>query len=156
MNCQKIIGSFVLLLMLSYNLKAQTERYQLSAVIPPSATAASIGKYGEVPVSLYTGIPNISIPLYEIKDGPLNLPISLSYHAAGIRLEEIASAVGLGWTLNFGGMINRQQRGKPDEYNWTGRPQQNRIETLINSGNVGAIQDKTIEIAYSDFDGEPD
>ena len=38
-------------------------------VIPPSPTGAVLGKYGDVPVSLYTGIPDISIPVYEITAG---------------------------------------------------------------------------------------
>jgi hypothetical protein len=84
-------------------------------VIPPSPTAAALGKYGEIPVSLYTGVPNISIPLYEINEGDIKLPISLSYHAGGIKVEEIASNVGLGWSLNAGGVITRTVRGKPDD-----------------------------------------
>ncbi|HLZ88470.1 MAG TPA: hypothetical protein VKQ52_14540, partial [Puia sp.] len=58
------------------------------AIVSPNA--AALGKYGELPVSYYTGIPNINIPLYEIKTGSLDLPISLSYHAGGIKVEEIA------------------------------------------------------------------
>lgn len=83
-------------------------------VIPPSPNAASLGKYGEVPVSLYTGIPNISVPLYEVKSGSLSIPISLSYNAGGIRVEEIASWVGLGWSLNAGGVVTRTVRGSAD------------------------------------------
>src|SRR5258706_15772099 len=77
----------------------------LKTFTPPSPNATSLGKYGEVPVSYYTGIPNISVPLYSIKSRDLELPISLNYHAGGIRVEELASWVGLGWTLNAGGVI---------------------------------------------------
>jgi hypothetical protein len=87
----------------------------LGAVIPVSPNAASLGKYGEIPVSYSTGIPNISVPIYEIKSGSLKMPLSLSYHAGGIRVEEIASWVGLGWSLNAGGVITRQVRGLADE-----------------------------------------
>src|SRR5687767_12654498 len=103
MSHKKVITSFVLFLIVALSTEAQNGNYQLRSVVTPSPTTASLGKYGEIPVSLYTGIPSISIPLYEIKDGPLSLPISLSYHAGGIRVEEIASSVGLGWTLNAGG-----------------------------------------------------
>lgn len=89
--------------------------YVITSAIPASADAAALGKYGSIPVSPYTGVPNISIPLYTIKSGDLTLPISLSYHAGGIKVEEMASSVGLGWVLNAGGAITRTVRGLPDE-----------------------------------------
>ncbi|QBZ98880.1 RHS repeat protein [Flavobacterium sangjuense] len=87
---------------------------EMPKVIPPSPEAASVFKFSEVPVSLYTGLPNISIPLFEIESGGVKVPISLSYHARGIKVAEISSRVGLGWTLNAGGMISRQIRCQPD------------------------------------------
>jgi YD repeat-containing protein len=95
--------------------QATTQTPSLINVIPPSPTAAALGKYGEIPVSLYTGVPNISIPLYEIQEGDIKLPISLSYHASGIKVEEVASNVGLGWSLNAGGVITRTVRGADDD-----------------------------------------
>lgn len=81
----------------------------------PSPTASSLGKYADIPVSYHTGVPNISVPLYTINEGDLSLPVSVSYHAAGIRVDEISSPVGLGWSLNAGGMISRTVNGGPDE-----------------------------------------
>ena len=89
----------------------------LQTVVPASPNAAALGKYGELPVGMYTGIPNISIPLYTLKDRELEVPISLSYHAGGVRVEEIASWAGIGWSLNAGGAITRSIRGMPDDYN---------------------------------------
>ncbi|GHT63146.1 hypothetical protein FACS189451_09290 [Bacteroidia bacterium] len=82
--------------------------------IPPSPTVAELGKYGMIPVSHYTGVPDISIPIYTIKCGSLTLPITLSYHAGGIRVEQIASWVGLGWSLNAGGAISASIMGQSD------------------------------------------
>ncbi|MEZ4824832.1 MAG: hypothetical protein R3C61_00845 [Bacteroidia bacterium] len=84
-------------------------------LIPPSPTAAALGKYGEIPVSQYTGIPSINIPLWDISVRDITLPVSLSYHAGGIKVEEIAPWTGLGWSLNAGGVITRTVRGLPDE-----------------------------------------
>jgi hypothetical protein len=84
-------------------------------VISPSPTAAALGKYGEHPVSMSKGTPTISIPFWEINEGALSVPISLSYHASGIKVSEIASWVGLGWSLNAGGVITRTVRGLPDD-----------------------------------------
>lgn len=83
-------------------------------VVPPSPEAAAAFKFTEVPVSLYSGLPNITIPLFEIESGGVTVPISISYHARGIKVAEIASRVGLGWTLNAGGMVSRQERGGDD------------------------------------------
>ena len=111
---------FFLLFILFFckTLFAQTvpkEGVEITKAIPASADAAALGKYGNVPVSPYTGVPNISIPMYTIKSGDLSLPVSISYHSGGIKVEEAASSVGLGWTLNAGGAITRTIRGFADE-----------------------------------------
>lgn len=106
-------------LILSQCVIAQTQDIynypKVSPVIPPSPDAASLGKYGDIPVSEYTGMPNINIPVYEIKYGMVNIPVTLNYHSSGIKVEEMASWVGLGWSLNAGGVITRTIKGLPDE-----------------------------------------
>lgn len=87
----------------------------LPNLVPPSPEASSLMKFSEVPVSPYSGLANVSLPIYNIKLKELNLPISLQYHSRGIKVEELASRVGTGWTLNAGGKISRQVRGKPDD-----------------------------------------
>lgn len=90
----------------------------LPTVIPPSPTVSSLMKFNEVPVSNYTGIPDISIPVLSVptlsKD--INLNISLKYHPGAAAATEVASDVGLGWSLFAGGTISRTVRGLPDEY----------------------------------------
>ena len=80
-----------------------------------SPNAASLGKFGDIPVSYHTGIPDIEIPIYTIKSGPLELPVSLSNHASGVKVQEQASWVGSGWCLNAGGVITRTVVGAPDD-----------------------------------------
>lgn len=155
MSYQKIFTSIILLLIIGFQLRGQGENYALRNIIPPSATTASLGKYGEIPVGLYTGIPNISIPLYEIKDGPLSLPLSISYHAGGIKVEEIASAIGLGWTLNAGGIVGRNIRGRADEYGWV-TDSASRIDTILQNGDMEDIADMTRDIDAGTRDGEGD
>jgi Salmonella virulence plasmid 65kDa B protein len=84
-------------------------------IIPSSPNAASLGKFGDIPVGSYIGVPDISIPLGELKGKLLSMPISMSYHAGGIKVDEVASSVGLGWAINSGGVITRTVRGTPDE-----------------------------------------
>ncbi len=83
--------------------------------IPPSPEAEAFRKHGNYPVSQYTGLPNISIPIYTIHLEDLDIPIELSYHASGIKVDETASWVGLGWSLSSGGVISREIKGIADE-----------------------------------------
>ncbi|MDB9836723.1 hypothetical protein OAC51_07450, partial [Flavobacteriaceae bacterium] len=93
---------------------AQINQIQ-NAAVPPSPEVAALGKHIETPINEFTGIPKIGIPLYTINQNRINHSISLSYHAQGVKVEEIASRVGMGWTLNAGGIVSRQKRGSPDE-----------------------------------------
>jgi hypothetical protein len=83
--------------------------------IPPSPNASSQAKFAAVPVNLHTGIPNIQAPLMTLPGRHLNIPIGLSYHAGGFKVQEIAGPVGLGWALNAGGVITRVVQGIPDD-----------------------------------------
>lgn len=38
----------------------------------PSPNVAALGLYGEIPVSKFTGMPDISVPIYEVPVGDLN------------------------------------------------------------------------------------
>ena len=80
-----------------------------------SPQAEAIEKYNCYSVDYSTGVPNISIPLYEIKVGNFTLPVTINYHASGIKVQDIATPIGLGWTLNAGGIVTRQVRGTEDE-----------------------------------------
>ncbi|MEQ9231337.1 MAG: hypothetical protein RIF46_11700, partial [Cyclobacteriaceae bacterium] len=84
-------------------------------VVPSSPDVASINKFTELPVGYYTGTPNISVPIIQLKCGLMNLPISLDYHASGLRVAEYSSWIGAGWTLKSGGVISRSIRGGTDE-----------------------------------------
>lgn len=68
--------------------------------------AASLGKYGTFNVSEYSGSPNIRIPLFTIQSGSVSIPVELYYDASGIKVEQDATFVGLGWNLCYGGCIS--------------------------------------------------
>lgn len=71
-------------------------------------------KVNMVPVSNYTGRINLSIPFYEIKVGNISIPISLSYNSSGVKVNDMASNVGLNWSLNAGGVISKITKGIDD------------------------------------------
>ena len=91
----------------------------LPSIAPPSPTVSGLMKFEEIPVDNYTGVPNISIPLYSVQTRSQDIAISLSlnYHSMSIAADEIAGYAGLGWNLLAGGTISRTVRGLPDEIN---------------------------------------
>lgn len=86
----------------------------LKATFHPSPQSAAYTRYGEYPVDYSTGVPKIEIPIYTLNTGDYELPISISYHASGIKVLDVSGPVGLGWTLNAGGVITRTVCGMPD------------------------------------------
>lgn len=114
MKFKHLITLTLIILTSSTNFLAQ-EISKLQDYLPPSPEAQEFIKYGEYPVGMYTGVPNISIPLYAISVKEIEVPISLSYHASGIQVDQIASWAGLGWSLSTGGMISKIPRGIPDD-----------------------------------------
>lgn len=76
----------------------------------------SFFKYLENPVGLYRGCPDISVNLFTLKDGDIEIPVELRYNTSGIKVEEEASWVGLGWNLNLGGYIVKQIIDGDDEF----------------------------------------
>ncbi len=114
-NCKKTLLSSFLFIGLSSVASGQAGTLNLFNA-PQSPNAASLGKFVEIPVGHYSGIPNISVPLYEWDIKGLKIPISLSYHASGVKVKEIPGAVGTNWALNAGGVITRIVRGHPDDH----------------------------------------
>lgn len=86
----------------------------VNQMAPVSPNAASLGRFGAMPVGHYTGTPNISIPVYEMDLDGKKIPVSISYHASGIKVAQEASVIGLGWALNAGGCITKEIKGWDD------------------------------------------
>jgi hypothetical protein len=147
-----VVACITTLILSSKDLAAQRNSWRVTT---PSPTAASLGKFGDVPVSLYSGVPDISIPLFTAKGRTLELPIVLEYHAGGIKVEEIGSWVGIGWALEAGGTITRTVHGLVDEdlgrgYFYTGN-------TWYNAGNwPDPISTTLVNLKNEQIDGEPD
>ncbi|MFY0255831.1 hypothetical protein ACDQ55_17960 [Chitinophaga sp. 30R24] len=125
---------------------------RMTKMTPPTPEASSITRYGVYPVSMYTGLPTIEIPLYNLQVRDFSLPISLGYHASGIRVNDMASFVGLGWNLNAGGVISRTVMGLPDESS------QGIFYRGIKRANQIGIKDvEDIDnICNQNYDSEPD
>ncbi|WP_025742731.1 RHS repeat domain-containing protein [Aquimarina pacifica] len=107
-------------------LYSQTEN---TSVNSPSPNAATLGLFGSVPVSHFTGTPNINIPLHTISEKDIAIPLTLSYHLSAVKPDAHPGWVGLGWSLSAGGSITREVKGIPDEYK-----RKNDLDNGINRG----------------------
>lgn len=114
MKIKTILTSLLLLTAISMQTQESTNM-QESTIMPPSPKSATFLKYGEVPVSHSSGVPDITIPLYTIKSGDIEIPIVLKYHVRNVKPGYDPSDVGLGWTLDFGGQVSRTIYGAPDD-----------------------------------------
>ena len=134
-------------------LHAQNNAALLQRITQPAPEAASITKYGIYPVSMFTGIPDISIPIYNIDVGNYSLPLNISYHGSGIKVNDLASCVGLGWTMNAGGVITRTVMGVPDEDPARGIF---RLGIKRESQITEADYDRFLDLMDGEADTEPD
>lgn len=106
---------FVILNLFISAVIAQPTAPKSTVIGPKSPNVAAMERYGNYEVNLFHGVPTIDIPIFEIKSKNISVPITLSYHASGIKVTDVASWVGLGWSLNTGGAVSRTVKGKQDE-----------------------------------------
>src|SRR5687767_2627615 len=152
------------------NINAPSSNGQNKDFIPASPSAASLGIFGQIPVGKYTGTAVVSVPLYNISYKDLQIPIGISYHAAGNKPDFFPGIVGLSWALNAGGVITRVVKGMPDYerydigqanipvgYNPTGASDWStlpRLNTHLSNGGFFTDQDRTNpDEFYFNFNG---
>lgn len=103
----------------------------MQAITPTSPNVTALGRHTMQPPNLSNGLPQQSIPLFEIKENGLDYSLSLFYNYSGFRLNEHAPSAGLGWGLTEG-VIMRIVKHIPDEI----------------GGNMGKYED------FEDFEPE--
>lgn len=101
----------ILFLIVPFLAKAQVETFDI-----PTPNAAELGRYGDVPVSYFTGKADISIPLYSLEVKGVTLPITLNYNSSGVLVNNLPGWLGDNWSLSAGGLITRVVQGYCDEY----------------------------------------
>jgi hypothetical protein len=116
---KKFIQLFVLLLVVNIYGQDLGAGFDMPQITRPEASVANLMTFEEIPVSNYTGIPQVNVPLFSLptrsKDIALNM--GLAYHPAnGVMHNAQAGDCGLGWSLIAGGVISRTLVDKPDEF----------------------------------------
>lgn len=118
-------------LLLPISVQAQVE--SIPQIFSPNA--AELGKYGRVPVNYFNGLPEIRVPITDLRAKDYSLPVYLTYHAGGNRPDQHPGWVGLGWTLHAGGCINRIVHGHKDEMVW-----EEYSSTYLRGGGLNVVQ----------------
>jgi hypothetical protein len=108
-------------------------------------------------VDLFTGSFNYNIPLLDIEGYPVNI----AYHS-GITMDQEASWVGLGWNINPG-VINRNVRGLPDDFNGDKITKEYNIKDNVSAGLNGGVSveafgktgrlEASLGISYNNYRG---
>ncbi len=80
----------------------------------PTPKATSMLRFGDYPVNLYSGLVDISVPIYTIQVNGINVPIEFKYHASGLKYDDLSMELGLGWTLMAGGIVTHAIHGFDD------------------------------------------
>ncbi|MES2416535.1 MAG: hypothetical protein V4541_00015 [Bacteroidota bacterium] len=120
--------------------------------MPASPDVSAIARYGDIPLNKSTGAVNYSLPLLSISAGKISYDFSLSYGAAGIKVDQTASRVGLGWALNGTGVISRTIMDEPDELSTPNVPPVNlaeRSRAMLDFLERSVLQD-------DGYDNQPD
>jgi len=95
-------------------LNAQNDQ-SLTPSIPSSPQAEAIKRFGEFGISYFTGVPEISIPLYEINHRGYSLPFTLKYNPQPLKPGYNYDVFGNGWGLSVNSCISRIIEYIPDE-----------------------------------------
>ncbi|AOC96484.1 hypothetical protein BB050_03395 [Flavobacterium anhuiense] len=85
-------------------------------IIPSSPAAASLGTYGNIPVGMHTGSPNVNLEIFTLKENGITIPVSLGYSSNGVQVDAASKQLGIDWNLIAGGVISRQVNSDDDFY----------------------------------------
>lgn len=128
----------------------------------PTPNATSLGRYGDIKVSLYNGTADINVPIFSLNTRGVKLDIKLEYSSSGVMMNSLPGWIGENWTLSAGGVITRVINGNPDEYIY---PKQANISEFHNyfeghyrpveyiNGNTSTL---LCDAHYHKYDTEPD
>lgn len=87
------------------------------SILPPAPEVASLMDFKDYPVDYFHGIPTINLPIYTLRSWAIEVPITLTYHGGGIRVDQKVGNAGLGWSVLCGATIAHTVYGAPDDAN---------------------------------------
>ncbi len=115
----------------------------------PGPQAQNLIEHKNVMVDYSTGVLHYTVPIYSLKSGNYELPISLDYIGRGVKYYDRRGMLGLNWTLNIGGVVTRTVRGgiADEEHNYG---------YLWTADNSIPLKDDCKNVSLRKRDGESD
>lgn len=110
-----LLGTLSAMYLLGQSGVAPTNKF---AITVKSPDASQLSKFIDIPNATSTGTIGVDIPIYTINVDGYTLPIELKNHASGIKVREVATKVGLGWSLSIGGISLSKQIFGADDRGW--------------------------------------
>ena len=105
-----------------------------------SPNASGLGTFGSIDISAFTGLPNISVNVFSLKQGDIPINCELRYMGGGVRPSAHPGWVGQNWALSVGGVVTRKVNGGVDEVQNTGvlptDPNYNKYSFLYGGYNI--------------------
>ncbi len=113
-NLKLKVALTIFSIMMTMQLMAQSFLQELAPKnsVPASPEATSITRFVDTPIDYKSGSVGIEIPLFELINEDIKIPISLKHSGSGIKVQEMASPAGLGWSLHAGGTITCVVNGR--------------------------------------------
>lgn len=115
------------------HLERQTKKIKLSWLYLLALSLVCSATFSQS-VDPLTGKAVIDLPLGNVQVGDINIPIRISHNGGGLKVMEGEGDAGAGWRLVAGGMVSREVRGLPDDFQDATR------SGWLYNGNAQAIQ----------------
>lgn len=171
-HMKRIFLVLILLFNWSWSQTSPTQR-NFGDTSSPVPSVSSMASYVNTPVSLSTGVPDISLPLFTLPTGNKNLDLSvtLNYHVYNSGPNQRGTEIGVGWSMIKGGVISKENGNDPDEkyqdaskydykknkfddiyyYNFPGNSGKFKIlrDTINNTFRVNNISGNNLKIEYT-------
>lgn len=121
--------------------------------IEPSEQAQGYLDSKNVTIDYATGTFHYQVPIYTLKSGSFNLPISLNYIGNGVKFNSQPGLIAYNWTLNAGGAIIRTMRGSFAENAALDISTNEDLNEIIKNVNKGR-SDGEADIFTANFNGK--
>ena len=116
------VSTLLALLLSTSELKGQNVNPVFTPDLPPSPQAVAFNRLGDYQINNNYGMPDISIPLFEIDHHGYKIPLSLHYEASPMKPGYNYDVTGMGWTLSGNSCVSRTIKDRADEYGLFSNP----------------------------------